>query len=86
MAVRGRVQNGVVVLEDGVKLPDGTRVTVAPIEESDAKGVAPPAEIMSAEEHRRLIEALERIASLPIEGPDDGFSGADHDRMLYGKP
>ncbi|MBI4454793.1 MAG: hypothetical protein HY644_02725 [Acidobacteria bacterium] len=85
MVVRGRVQNGVVVLEDGVKLPDGTRVTVAPIDELDAKSTSPPAEIMSEQDHRWLIEALDRIASLPIEGPDDGFSGADHDRILYGK-
>ena len=27
---------------------------------------------------------LARIAALPLEGPDDGFSGADHDRALYG--
>jgi predicted DNA-binding antitoxin AbrB/MazE fold protein len=28
-------------------------------------------------------EILERIASLPSEGPDEGFSGADHDSVLY---
>ena len=28
---------------------------------------------------RRLAE----LATLPLEGPDDGFSGADHDSALY---
>lgn len=26
-----------------------------------------------------LVEAI----ALPIEGPDDGFSGTDHDQLLY---
>ena len=30
-----------------------------------------------------LIAALQRIASLPLEGRNDGFSGADHDTVLY---
>jgi len=36
-----------------------------------------PAEL---DEFRRV------VAALPIESPDDGFSGADHDQLLYGKP
>jgi predicted DNA-binding antitoxin AbrB/MazE fold protein len=31
-----------------------------------------------------LTAALEEAENLPIEGPDDGFSGADHDLVLYG--
>lgn len=31
-----------------------------------------------------LADALEEIARLPQEGSPDGFSGADHDRVLYG--
>lgn len=27
---------------------------------------------------------LSEIASLPVEGPSDGFCGADHDRIVYG--
>jgi predicted DNA-binding antitoxin AbrB/MazE fold protein len=30
-----------------------------------------------------LADALSEIARLPAEGPLDGFSGADHDRVLY---
>ena len=29
--------------------------------------------------------ALLEIANLPLEGTDDGFSGADHDEVLYPK-
>lgn len=34
-------------------------------------------------ESSSLADALEEIARLPLESPDDGFSGADHDRILY---
>ncbi|HLL88642.1 MAG TPA: antitoxin family protein [Tepidisphaeraceae bacterium] len=30
-----------------------------------------------------MAAALAEIASLPPGGPADGFSGADHDRVLY---
>jgi len=29
-----------------------------------------------------LADSLEEIARMPQEGPKDGFSGADHDRIL----
>lgn len=29
------------------------------------------------------IRLVREIIDLPIEGPDDGFSGRDHDRVLY---
>jgi predicted DNA-binding antitoxin AbrB/MazE fold protein len=32
-----------------------------------------------------LADELEKIARLPIEGPSDGFSGADHDPQLYAR-
>jgi predicted DNA-binding antitoxin AbrB/MazE fold protein len=31
-----------------------------------------------------VLRFVEEIAALPLEGPDDGFSGADHDKILYG--
>jgi predicted DNA-binding antitoxin AbrB/MazE fold protein len=33
-----------------------------------------------------LAEALNEIAQLPAEGLQDGFSGADHDQILYRAP
>lgn len=41
---------------------------------------------MTDEERQRLLAAIDRIASLPLEGSDEPFSGADHDKVLYGKP
>jgi predicted DNA-binding antitoxin AbrB/MazE fold protein len=45
---------------------------------------------LSPEELTRQRAAIEsmlaEIESLPIEEPADGFSGRDHDKILYGKP
>ena len=30
-----------------------------------------------------LVAALAEIARMPAESPDDGFSGADHDELLF---
>jgi hypothetical protein len=30
-------------------------------------------------------EFLRMMIELPIESPNDGFSGADHDKLLYGQ-
>ena len=30
-------------------------------------------------------DLLGELESLPVEGPRDGFSGSDHDRLLYGR-
>ena len=81
MTFVGRVKNGVVVLEHGASLPEGTEVSV----------VVPAARAVNTEklseaERRRICEILDRIATLPIEGSCEPFSGADHDKVLYGKP
>lgn len=31
-------------------------------------------------------EFLRMMLELPVESPNDGFSGADHDKLLYGQP
>jgi hypothetical protein len=79
MVIRGRIENGVVVLDADV--PEGTEVSV----------VYPPApesanETMPEAERQRIREIMDRIAALPDENPGDTFSGADHDRVLYGAP
>ena len=76
MVLRGLVQNGVVVLEKDVSLPEGTEVTVVVRAAPEA---AP--ERMSEAERRRILEIMDRIAALPIEGADQPFSGADHDKV-----
>ncbi len=84
MIARGRVKYGVVVLEDDARLAEGTRVIVWP--EGPDRGPAAEESRLSDEQHRRLLEAIDRIAALPIEGSHEPFSGADHDKVLYGKP
>jgi hypothetical protein len=75
MIARGRVRNGVVELDDNSRLPEGTPVVVWP--------EVPAASGGTAEEHRRLLEAIDRIASLPLDGSKEPFRGADHDQALY---
>ena len=44
---------------------------------------------MPFSDERQQSEARKLIAemvALPPEGPDDGFSGRDHDKLLYGSP
>jgi predicted DNA-binding antitoxin AbrB/MazE fold protein len=33
---------------------------------------------------QRLVVALAEIAAMPAQSPDDGFSGSNHDDLLYG--
>ena len=65
-------ENGVFRPLESVELDEGEEVEVL------VDSVRPP----SIETSRQI---LRRIASLPIESPDDGFSGADHDAILYPK-
>jgi hypothetical protein len=81
MVIHGRVQGGVVVLENAVSLPEGTEVTVV------VRAAPEPAGKTELDpERRRALEIMDRIAALPIEGENEPFSGADHDKVLYGKP
>ena len=81
MVIRGRIEKGVVVLDGDVSLPEGAEVTVV-------VRAAPEVteEAIAEERRRRLVDAFQRIASLPIEGSTEPFSAADHDKVLYGKP
>lgn len=79
MVFQGRVENGVVVVDGDVSLPEGAEVSVV-VRESTAE----TPEKMTEEQLRRYREALARIDTLPDENPGDTFSGADHDRVLYG--
>jgi hypothetical protein len=84
MTLHGRISNGVVVLDEAISLPEGTPVEVF-VAATHASAPSAP-EKMSEEERQRVLAILDRIASLPDENPDDTFSGADHDKVLYGKP
>jgi hypothetical protein len=82
MTLQGKIQNGVVVFDSIVNVPDGTPVTVL-VEPVDATKT--PA-LLTDEELRRRKAILDEIIALPNENPGDTFSGADHDKVLYGEP
>ena len=69
--VRAVYENGVFRPTQPVRLAEGTTVDVV-ILQRDAPSPRPS-----------VVEQLAEIARLPREGPDDGFSGADHDDVLY---
>lgn len=70
MTYRGRVQNGVVVIEGGVAIPDGTVVTIETHEVRAAAGAEDP---------------LYKLGELAIEsGVPDLALNIDH--YLYGHP
>jgi predicted DNA-binding antitoxin AbrB/MazE fold protein len=76
-------ENGVFRPIESVALPEGMRAEVIiPV------ATAPGGGIVEADEPRRKetpYEIMTRIASLPEPVRDDGFSGADHDKVLYGE-
>lgn len=76
------------VFDDGVfrplvpiAIPNGQQVRLHVEERAAEDG----AEII-AQRKAAIAEFLRLAEELPPEGPDDGFSGADHDRVLYGEP
>ena len=71
MVYTGRVQNGVVVLEDGQKLPDGTVVRVEPIEAAE-------------DQTPTLYEQLESVIGIADGLPHD--LAENHDHYLHGLP
>lgn len=80
MVVQGYVQNGVIVPGQNLSLPDGTEVTIL------VRSTSPQANgVMNPEQRVKYLEALKRIDAIPNENPGDNFSGADHDKALYGE-
>jgi predicted DNA-binding antitoxin AbrB/MazE fold protein len=66
-----------------VDLAEGTQVEV------QVPAAAPLAELppeQLASQQSAIDKFLAKMESLPAESPDDGFSGRDHDQILYGAP
>jgi predicted DNA-binding antitoxin AbrB/MazE fold protein len=55
-----------------VTLQEGTQVSLA---------IEAPSQLVNPQS---LVAALNEIATMSSEGSADGFSGADHDAILYG--
>jgi predicted DNA-binding antitoxin AbrB/MazE fold protein len=54
-----------------LELPEGARLRLIIVTRGEESAQRTPAEILA------------EIASLPLEREDDGFSGRDHDSVLY---
>ena len=69
-----------------VDLANGTHVEVQvpTIEKDKSVDELPPEDL--ARQQAAIAEFLSKMEALPDEGPDDGFSGRDHDKILYGAP
>jgi hypothetical protein len=84
MVIRGRIKNGVVVLEMNAAVPEGAEVTIdfAPV-----RRVLPndPALVPADPDRQRALAIMDQIAALPIEGKTDPFGGAAHDAHLYAR-
>jgi predicted DNA-binding antitoxin AbrB/MazE fold protein len=63
-------EQGVLKIPQPIPLAEGTRVEVIVI-------------TTEVSENRTSGEILAKIAALPLEGKNDGFSGRDHDTILY---
>jgi len=62
MTYQGRFHNGVVVLEGGAALPEGTPVTVS-VEQARKTPAPAQLDLMSEEEQRRVVGIIDRIGS-----------------------
>lgn len=77
MVIKGTVHNGQIKFE-GSTLPEGTQVLITPIQSHHSETSTKP-------DLNGLKNEIHRIASLTCENDsNDGFSGVDHDKVLYG--
>ncbi len=80
MTYPGEVQNGVVVLAEGVRLPEGTQVMVVP----QAASPAPPKYGPSMSIGEKLVELASWSETFPSDLPTD--LAKNHDHYLHGRP
>ena len=82
MAVRGKIKNGKVVLDDPRALAEGTEVEVRPAKKRKpaAKGKRPKAKGQPRSLAERLANVVGKATGLP---PD---ASVNHDHYLYGLP
>ena len=71
MTLEAVYEGGVLRLTQPIDLPEGTRVEITLTKSGSNFQQKTPADILGA------------IASLPLEGNKDKFSGRDHDKVLY---
>lgn len=74
MTYRGHIRNGAVVLDEPVRLPDGSRVLIHPVE----------APASAAESAPTLGDLFRDVAGQGKDLPDDG--SVQHDHYIHGTP
>lgn len=67
-------EGGVLRPNRPIDLADGARVEIIVIPRAPSPGLGAPTPA----------EVASRIAAMPLQSPLDGFSGEDHDAILYG--
>ncbi len=77
MTYQGHIENGTVVMEDGVKLPEGRKVTIL-LADTSAEDVSQHDEGLS------LYERLKDVIGTAKGLPADASQNVDH--YLYGAP
>jgi len=79
MIYHGKIQGGVVVLQPGATLPEGTEVTVIPSSEVAAAGQGSTVSIWD-----RLVKLAQWTETQPCSLPAD--LATNHDHYLHGLP
>ena len=72
MTVQGKIKNGVVVLNRGCELPEGTAVTVRPVKKASAP------QVQKSRARKKLLRHAGKATGLPA----DAARNLDH--YLYG--
>lgn len=78
MTLQGTIRGGMVVFEQPVEVPEGTKVSVFVPDRGKDPDWRP------ADDPELRNKALAELLAMPNENPGDTFSGADHDQILYG--
>lgn len=85
--IRAVFDSGVFRPLEPVELAEGTQVQVqvqVPHTSGESSDELSPEEL--ARQQTAIREFIAEMEALPPQGPDDGFSGRDHDKILYGAP
>jgi predicted DNA-binding antitoxin AbrB/MazE fold protein len=79
--IRAIVENGLLRPLDPISLPEHDIVSIVI---SSPEVTPPTADDTLLAQRDALREMFEEAEQLPLEPSADGFSGADHDEVLYG--
>lgn len=80
MTYFGTVQNGLVMLQNGASLPDGTIVTVVPVPGTNQEAAGSDTRTI----WQKLADLGRQVESEPCDLPSD--LAANHDHYLHGLP